>query len=172
MVVKTIVVGALQTNCYILENEKDALIIDPGDEPFKIETALDKKLIGIIITHHHDDHIGALNYFKNKYKVPIYDYYNLNEGFHQIGTFTFVIDYMPGHTNDSIVIYFQDEKIMFVGDFIFYHTIGRTDLEGGSWCDMKNSINKLKQYPDIKLYSGHGKETSLEEERINNIYFN
>ena len=50
MVVKTIVVGALQTNCYILENEKDALIIDPGDEPFKIETALDKKLIGIIIT--------------------------------------------------------------------------------------------------------------------------
>lgn len=171
MNIKTIEVGSLKTNCYILENDVEALIIDPGDDPLKIDKELDKKLVGIIITHHHDDHTGGVFYFKDKYNVPIYDFYNLPEGINNIGKFMFEVIYTKGHTKDSISIYFKKEKKMFVGDFVFYHTIGRTDLDGGNYSEMKNSINKLKEYDDIDIYPGHGVITNLEEEKKNNIYF-
>ena len=67
MEIKTIVVGPLQTNCYILTKNKQTLIIDPGDEPNKIINEINKEVIGILITHYHFDHIGALNTIKEKY---------------------------------------------------------------------------------------------------------
>lgn len=171
MDIKIIPVGYLETNCYILENDAEALIIDPGDEPLKIDRELNKKLIGIIITHYHEDHIGGLSYFKNKYDVPVYDYNNLEEGANRLGSFLFDVIYNPGHTTDSISIYFKEENKMFVGDFIFYHTIGRTDLTGGNFKEMLKSISNLKKYDDIIIYPGHGRITSLKEEKSNNIYF-
>ena len=61
---------------------------------------------------------------------------------------------------------------MVVGDFIFRDRIGRCDLEGGSVEEMIHSIEKIKMYPrDIKIYSGHGEETTLGYEIDNNIYF-
>ena len=171
MNIKTVVVGELQTNCYILENDIELLIIDPGAEPTKIEKELDKKLVGIIITHYHDDHIGGLSYFKNKYNTKVYDYNNLNEGLNIIGSFNFDVIHTPGHTKDSITIYFKKERIMFVGDFVFYRTIGRVDLDGGSYNQTKSSIERLKGYNNVTLYCGHGIGTSLEEEKTNNIYF-
>lgn len=171
MNIKTVRVGILETNCYILENENESIIIDPGDCPEKIEKELTNKLIGVIITHGHHDHIGALSYFKDRYNVPIYDYANLKEGTNNISSFNFDVLYTPGHTKDSITIYFKDENKMFVGDFIFYHTIGRTDLDSGNYIEMKKSINKIKQYNNITLYPGHGIITSIEEEKKNNVYF-
>lgn len=171
MNIKVVKVGYLQTNCYILENEMDALIIDPGDEPLKIEKALNKKLIGIIITHNHSDHLGGVSYFENKYNTPVYAYNNLKEGLNNIGSFSFEVIYTPGHTKDSITIYFKEEKKMFVGDFVFHNTIGRTDLDGGNPNEMVSSINNLKKYNDIILYPGHGNITNLEEEKNHNIYF-
>ena len=65
----------------------------------------------------------------------------------------------------------EDEKIMFVGDFIFKGTIGRCDLKGGNINDMKRSINLIKKYDKkIKLYPGHGDYTTLEYEMNNNLY--
>lgn len=171
MNIKIVKVGYLETNCYILENETEALIIDPGDDYLRIESELDKKLVGIIITHNHFDHVGAVSYFKDKYNVSVYDYNNLKEGLNSIGNFNFEVIHTPGHTTDSITIYFKEEKKMFVGDFVFYHTIGRTDLDGGNFEDMKKSITKLKEYNDVILYPGHGDITNLEEEKKNNIYF-
>lgn len=171
MNIKIVKVGLLETNCYIIENNNESIIIDPGDSPEKIEKYLTKKLVGIIITHGHEDHIGAASYFKNKYNVSIYNFNNLKEGVNNIGGFNFEILYTPGHTKDSIVIYFKDENKMFVGDFIFYHTIGRTDLEGGSYVDMIKSIEKIKKYKDVILYPGHGTITNIDEEKNNNIYF-
>ena len=66
MEIKTIVVGPLQTNCYILTKSNQTLIIDPGDEPNKIINEINKEVIGILITHYHFDHIGALNTIKEK----------------------------------------------------------------------------------------------------------
>ena len=61
---------------------------------------------------------------------------------------------------------------MFVGDFVFKGTIGRCDLEGGDYNQMKESIKKLKTYPkDTILYPGHGDETTLEDEIKYNPYF-
>ena len=68
--------------------------------------------------------------------------------------------------------YFKDENIMFVGDFVFYGTVGRCDLEGGNFQEMLDSIQKLKNYPDSTiLYPGHGKDTILGQEKQNNPYF-
>lgn len=171
MNIKKVIVGELQTNCYIILKENECIIIDPGAEPIKIEQEINKNLVGIIITHSHYDHIGALNYFKEKYKIPVYDYSNLKEGYNKIGSFNFDMVRTPGHTNDSISIYFKDDNVMFVGDFIFYHTIGRTDLPTGDYDEMKKSIEKIKKYDNIKIYPGHGSVTTLMEEKENNIYF-
>lgn len=171
MNIKKIIVGELETNCYIIEKDNECIIIDPGAEELKIEQLIDKKIVGIIITHYHYDHIGALNYFKDKYNIPIYDYSNLNKGQNKIGNFNFEVEYTPGHTPDSIIIYFREINVIFSGDFIFYHTIGRTDLPGGDYNQMKNSIEKIKKYGNIDIYPGHGRITTLEEEKENNIYF-
>lgn len=168
MIIKTIKVGYLQTNCYIIIKNNEALIIDPGDEYNKIEQNL-KGLNpqAILITHHHFDHIGALDKFKN---IKIIDNKSEQKKY-KIGDFEFEIIKNPGHTNDSISFYFKEENTMFVGDFIFEGSIGRTDL-GGNAFEMNKSINILKKYPlETKIYPGHGNNTTLENEIKNNPFF-
>ena len=81
--------------------------------------------------------------------------------------------YTPGHSKDSVTFYFEEEKIMFIGDFIFKESIGRCDLPGGSEAEMKQSIKKILEYPDdIRLYPGHYQDTSLGDEKINNPFLN
>lgn len=170
MNVRIIKVGYLQTNCYILVRNRSAIVIDPGDEYEKIVSELkDLDLIAILITHHHFDHVGAIEYFKN---VVVYDYNNLDEKEYQLGDFSFEVLYTKGHTDDSVSFYFKKEKIMFTGDFVFENSIGRTDLETGNDYLMHESIEKLKRYPsDIKLYPGHGNVTFLSKELENNPFF-
>jgi glyoxylase-like metal-dependent hydrolase (beta-lactamase superfamily II) len=170
MILKKIKVGYLETNCYILIKDKDALIIDPGDEYEKIiKETKNLNILGILITHHHFDHVGALNNFKN---IEIYDSTNLEEKEYSIKKFKFKVIKTKGHTDDSISFYFEEEKIMFVGDFVFKNSIGRTDLETGNYEEMKKSIKKIKTYPkNTKIYPGHGEETTLEMELKNNPYF-
>ena len=85
----------------------------------------------------------------------------LKEGINNIDNFKFEVIYTPGHTDDSICIYFKDNNIMFVGDFIFKNGIGRTDL-GGSIQKLKQSLTKISKYDsNIKIYPGHGKESIL-----------
>lgn len=168
MEIKTIVVGPLETNCYVLLKDHKALIVDPGDEWSKIEKNLNGlDVLGIVITHYHFDHIGALEEAK-KVGGKIYDISNLKEGINKIGPFEFECLYTPGHKEDQIAIYFKEEKAIFVGDFIFYSSIGRWDLEGGSFRDMQRSIGKILFYPlDITIYPGHGSSTSLGGEKDN-----
>ncbi len=171
MKIKTVKVGYLETNCYIVSINDECLIIDPGDEIDKIIKEIGNlKPVGIIITHYHFDHIGALNQLVNKYNVKVIDY-KLEEKEYIINSFKFKLIYTKGHDNTCITIYFEQEKIMFVGDFIFKDSIGRIDLENSNELDMINSINKIKKYPnDITLYPGHGEITNLEYEKENNIY--
>lgn len=106
-----------------------------------------------------------------KYRVPLYDYHQ-GEIEVQIGPFRFQMITTKGHTSDSVTFYFVEENAMFVGDFVFRNSIGRTDLETGNPCEMQTSILKLKQYlGPIKIYPGHGEATTLEEEKAHNIYF-
>lgn len=173
MQIEKVVVGYLEENCYILKKDDSCLVIDPGDEFEKIEKQIGKcKVEGILVTHHHFDHVGALKQVLERYQTNLYDFHTLQEKEYHIGPFTFEVIFNPGHTTDSISFYFQEEKIMFVGDFIFLESIGRCDLEGGSFIEMRKSIEKIKKYQEnITLYPGHGEKTTLEYEKRNNSFF-
>ena len=173
MIIEKIVVGKFHCNCYILIIDNDVLIIDPGDDSDKIIDLIgNKNVLGIIITHYHFDHIGAVNDLKSKYNTIVYDRNKLSEGINRIGRFKFEVIYTPGHKEDLITIYFEESKAIFCGDFIFKNSIGRCDLDGGNISDMMKSIEKIKKYDkDIIIYPGHGEITSLGYEINNNPYF-
>lgn len=165
MNIKNIIVGNLKTNCYILELGEECLIIDPGDDFDKIRNIIDKKVVGVLLTHYHFDHVGALDDVLNYYNVTCFDKSNLVEGNNNISNFSFEVVFNPGHTLDSISFIFDDN--MFSGDFMFLGTIGRCDL-GGDFELMKNSIrNILKSNINYKVYPGHGNYTYLDYERKN-----
>lgn len=160
MQIETIPVGYLQANCYLVTKNNKTIIIDPGDESSKIiNHCIGKNIVGILVTHHHFDHIGALEEIEKHYK--------LKHNPKMIEDFSYQVLETPGHTKDSICFYFEKEQTLFSGDFIFYHTIGRWDLESGSFKDMQSSIHKILTYPsNIKIYPGHGESTTLEDEII------
>lgn len=165
MEINKIEVGYLRTNCYVLKKNNDILIIDPGDELDKIEPYLNGNLLGVIITHHHFDHIGALDDLINKYHLKVYDINNLNDD-NIIGSFTFKMIKTPGHKSDLISLLFDNH--LFCGDFIFEGSIGRCDLPTGDFKEMQDSISKIIKLPkDTIIYPGHGNITMLEKELPN-----
>ncbi len=173
MKIEKVIVGDLEENCYIISKENSCLIIDPGAEFEKIKETINKrKVVGVLLTHHHFDHVGALKEILDFYQTQFYDFNTLKEKEYTIDPFTFEVIYNPGHTKDSISFYFKKEKLMFVGDFIFLNSIGRCDLEGGSFKEMQESIEKIKALKDdITLYPGHGSKTTLEYEKRSNSFF-
>ncbi|ENH97464.1 metallo-beta-lactamase family protein [Gracilibacillus halophilus YIM-C55.5] len=67
--------GPLGTNCYILHNQTEAIIVDPSGESEKIIEVIDqleKKVLAIFLTHTHFDHIGALEQVRHYYQAPVY----------------------------------------------------------------------------------------------------
>lgn len=170
MLIKKIEVGVLRENCYVVVIGDKALIVDPGDDKEKIINLVgNKKVLAILVTHYHFDHVGALEEVKNYYHVPVIDY--KCSKLQKIGPFIFEIIDTKGHKDDAVTYYFKKDNIMFVGDFIFEGTIGRCDLEGGDFKEMKKSLKKIKNYDkNIILYPGHGNETTLEKEFLHNEY--
>lgn len=172
MKIKVLQLGYLQTNCYLLILNNKVLLIDPADEFDVIKSSLNNlNLVGVIVTHHHPDHVGALEKVIKEYNVKLYDFYSLNEGKNKIDNFEFEVIHTPGHTSDSITIYFEKQEMMFVGDFIFKNSIGRTDLPTGEYNVMKQSIRKIKGYSDVIIYPGHGDSTTLDYEKKSNEFF-
>ena len=169
MKIESVKVGYLETNCYVLSMNETVLVIDPGDEIEKIIGLIgERKVLGVIITHHHFDHVGALDDLVKRLGVKIYDIHNMCEGKIKIGEFEFECIHTLGHKEDEISLYFAKENALFCGDFIFEGTIGRWDLPGGSFADMVESIKNILIYPDdMKIYPGHGESTFLGVERKN-----
>lgn len=169
MKVKRVITGYLEENCYLVENNNKVLIIDPGDEANKIKDEIgNKKVVGILITHHHFDHVGALKEIEQEYNLKESV---LETGMNQIDEFKFEVINTPGHTKDSKSYYFYENKILFTGDFLFKESIGRTDMEGGSFSEMKDSLNIIKKYDsNIIIYPGHGDSSTLMHEINNNVY--
>lgn len=173
MEIEKIVTGLLDENCYVLKKNNTCLVVDPGDDYQKIKEVVgDAKVLAVLLTHSHFDHIGALRNFLTKRSVKIFKKSSVaDEGEVTVGDFSFKIIFTPGHSKDSISFYFPDEQVMFVGDFVFRESIGRFDLPGGSDVEMKESLEKLKEYPkEITLYPGHGEITILDYEISHNPY--
>ena len=157
MNIEKIEVGYLNTNCYILSIENECIVIDPGGDFNKIKKAIgNKKVMGILVTHFHQDHIEALE--------EVLSYYETDLNKINSSKFKFEVIETPGHTNDSRTYYFKESNTMFTGDFIFNNSIGRTDL-GGNDKDMQESLEMIKKYPDNTIiYPGHGPDTNLGKE--------
>lgn len=171
MNIKTLVVGYLEENCYILSKNNNCIVVDPGDEIDKIlESIGNMNVNAILITHYHFDHIGSLSDLKEKYNVNVYDYNNIGQTIN-IGDFIFDVIDTKGHTADSVSFYFKDENVMFTGDFLFKESIGRCDFDNSNQSDMIKSIGKIKSFDkSIKIYPGHGENTTLQYELENNIF--
>src|SRR5678815_3426859 len=93
---------------------------------------------------------------------------------YEVGRLKFSIRHCPGHTKGHVVLAEQSEKAVFVGDCLFAGSIGRTDLPGGNYEQLMDSIkeNILTLGDDFTVYSGHGPETTIGQERISNPFLN
>jgi len=201
MIIKTYVAGFLENNIYLVLDEasKKGVLIDATEDlPEIIQAAQGYDIEYILLTHGHFDHISGLNNLKkalnakaviNKNDIIISD--NINEFtrlFNQpdsvpptyekfvndgdilnIGNLKIKVITTPGHTEGS-VCYLIDDKL-FSGDTLFRGSIGRTDLFGGNYQKIKDSVlNKLlKLDSKIKVYTGHGPETTIDFEKRNNV---
>jgi hydroxyacylglutathione hydrolase len=93
---------------------------------------------------------------------------------YEVGNLTFSVRHCPGHTPGHVVLAEESQKKVFVGDCLFFGSIGRTDLPGGSSEQLMESIeNNILSLPDdFIVYSGHGPETTIGNEKINNPFLN
>ena len=89
-----------------------------------------------------------------------------------VGGYSIEVRHAPGHTRGHVVFYCAGEGVAFCGDVIFQDSIGRTDLPGGDYQTLINSIQKqiLSLPEDTRLLCGHGPETSVGRERMHNPY--
>lgn len=199
MKVEIVRVGMFQTNCYLVYNDSEMLIIDPGASLKKIDEAISKhenvKVVAILLTHGHFDHIGAADKLKEKYNCPIIASkddekilrnikYNSLAGFAAevendidwiekdeltIGSINVKVLFTPGHSAGS-VMYIIDNKL-FSGDTLFRLSVGRTDLYSGSSYLLRESLQQLYNLDrDMIVYPGHEGSTTVGFELDHNPY--
>jgi glyoxylase-like metal-dependent hydrolase (beta-lactamase superfamily II) len=90
----------------------------------------------------------------------------------RLGSVEFEVRFTPGHTPGHCIFYVASEKVCFCGDLIFAGSVGRTDLPGGDWQQLVESIKSqvFTMPDDTRLLSGHGPETTVGEEKRNNPF--
>ena len=84
---------------------------------------------------------------------------------------TFRMLFTPGHKEDCVCYYFESDGILFSGDTLFQESIGRTDLPGGDYTTLQDSLRRLSLLPDTTVvYPGHGYTTTIAHEKAHNPY--
>jgi len=208
LIIKTLTVGPILTNSYIVgdESSKEGMIIDPGGDGKRIVDEV--RRLGLTIkyvvnTHGHFDHTLANSEVMTALKMlqdsppalaihpadatllavgggaawfgvqadpsPPPDL-ELNEGdVLTLGDIELEVWHTPGHSLGSVSLVCPAEGVVFDGDVLFNAGIGRTDLPGGDYYTLMNSIKRLLTLPDeTKVYSGHGPATTIGDERRSN----
>lgn len=195
MLIKTLPVGHMETNCYIVtdENTLDCAVIDPGDESNTILDYVESNNLNvkaIFITHGHFDHTRAADTVSEETGAPIWihsaDFDPKDAGHYKfasdgdvlfykdgdiinIGGLTFIIFAMPGHSPGGVTI--RCGRALFVGDTLFRDSCGRTDLPGGNMDTLLGSLRRLSSFEgDFEVYPGHMDATTLDRERGVNYY--
>ncbi|MGI9036362.1 MAG: MBL fold metallo-hydrolase [Pyrinomonadaceae bacterium] len=109
------------------------------------------------------------------YEIPPRLTRNWQDGeIYPVGNLNFKVLHAPGHTRGHVVFFEESEKKLFGGDCLFAGSIGRTDLPGGDFDELINSINNkiLTLGDDVTVYAGHGAETSVGREKQTNPFLN
>ena len=179
----------------------NAAIVDPGAEPERIAAALERHSLTprlILLTHGHFDHIGAAEALRQRYHIPLYvhaadaellsdpaknggkglmgrevtagcDHLLVDGDRIPLDELEFQVIHTPGHTKGSAC--FSAEDALLTGDTLFCRGIGRTDLYGGSFPEIRRSLSRLAALEgDRRVFPGHGPATTLDAERAENPY--
>ena len=206
MDVRMFTVGPIQENCYLFRRDGSdrALIVDPGDEPDLLLGAIDGlgvKLDGILLTHTHFDHVGAVapvaratgaEVWVPEMEKPVladimsfvpwpgfgpyesWDAEHTLSGGEKLELAGFEIDvlFTPGHSPGHVTFSIPDEQAVFSGDVLFQGSVGRTDLPGGDWPTLLESIRSLVDTlpEDTTVHPGHMGLTTLGAERASNPF--
>ena len=206
MDVRMFTVGMVQENCFVFRRDGSdrALIVDPGDEASRLLQAIDSLgviLDGILLTHTHFDHVGAVAPVAKATGAEVwvpeiekrvladinsfvpwpgfgpfesYDAEHTLRGGEKLELAGFEVDviFTPGHSPGHVTFSIPDEQAVFSGDVLFQGSVGRTDLPGGDWPTLLESIRTLvDDLPEeTRVYPGHMGITSLGAERASNPF--
>lgn len=190
--VKRLIGGMLESNGYFIYHHVggECLIIDPGYNYRAFSDFIEKnalKLKGILLTHNHYDHVGAVERLRKIYGCPVYmhkedcDMYKKHVDVYMEGGDIINIENehievisTPGHTKGSVCFFMPESRIMFTGDTVFDTDLGRSDLAGGSEEEMEQTIINIvdKWDNDIFIYPGHGNGCTMKKIREINKEFN
>ena len=198
--IAVLVLGPVQTNCYLALNTKTGriLAVDPADRPDVIRDAAKEmggEIEAILLTHGHYDHIGAVPVLQREDGIPVMalgkeaplladPLLNLS-GMHgagfsvkpdrlledgevlDTGGFEIKVIALPGHTAGGAGYYLEKAGVLFAGDTLFYHSVGRSDLPTGDEDTLIASIrSRLLILPEETIVlPGHDARTSVGEEK-------
>ncbi|NBI65676.1 MBL fold metallo-hydrolase [Pseudoflavonifractor sp. 60] len=197
MKVKMMQVGPIVTNCYFLidTDSNQMAVIDPGDEPELIQEAIEEtgaQVKYILLTHGHYDHTTAVPALHRVYpEAEIYIHQADANGagsklfplagevdglkFYDegdvlaLGSIQIKVLHTPGHSPGSVTLKAGDA--LFTGDTMFAGNCGRTDLRGGSYEEILNSLGRLGRLEgNFHVLPGHEGTSTLEQERNYNPY--
>lgn len=197
MLIKQFIAGQLENNMYLVADEasKRAVLIDASSNiPELIEFAKDYDVEYILLTHGHFDHIMGLtslkkalgaeavickddlvisdniNEFTSLFGLPdcvppVYEKFVKDGDTINVGGLEIKVIHTPGHTEGGVCYLIEDN--LFSGDTLFKQSVGRTDLFGGNFNKLVDSIkNKLfKLDNNIKVFPGHGDMTTIGYEK-------
>lgn len=204
MILKSLVVGQLSVNCFILacEETREGIVVDPGDDIADILNAVqedDIRIVSIVATHGHFDHIGRAKTLIEKTGAPfavhkddlfivegledVAAYFGLrtdpppqvdrfleNGEAVRFGKASLEVLHTPGHSPGGISLAWPGHAL--VGDLVFAGSVGRTDFEGGNTDVLLASVRE-RIFPlgdDTHLYPGHGPFTTVGQERKTNPF--
>lgn len=200
MKIDSLSVGPIGTNCYILQDEqaKVCAVIDPGDEPKRIEAMIASSgctPIMILLTHGHFDHCtGVAGLLETWPELPVYIHQgDVTDGsggelrFHRLGEknqryykegdkltvggLTLDVLETPGHSTGSVCLLVEGQGVLFAGDTLFRGSCGRCDFPGGDYRAMLRSLARLGALEgQYTVYPGHDSATDMDYERKYNPY--
>lgn len=195
MNIKTMQVGPIGTNCYLLEDEstRQAAVIDPGGDAPRLLAALKGLDVRrILLTHGHYDHTGAAAELASalpQAEVHIHerDYHDVDPGLFPLrtqlsavnfygegdclplGELTLEVLHTPGHSQGSVTLRCGD--VLFCGDTLFAGSCGRTDFPGGDTAKILASLRRLGELEgNLQVLPGHMESSTLDRERQVNPY--